>query len=629
MQQGSPDLPIMANNGAIFSDVAMKPKLGYGMTFGHLECQSTRKNNWEKLKDARAPAVYSGAAVAAAGAVYVFGGQTPHSLTDERVRTACLYRLTDQWALLEAAGPCVRMGHLLAPLESGFLLFGGMTAKRELQKAWDQDFYLDDLWLFRDGVWREVKTEGAKPAARSNCGFCVGDGRLYLWGGYGCFEDGSVWSLDLSTVNSSSRWEEITPVNPIKRRLNHSMFYFAGSVYIWGGEDKLRLCPNDLWGLNLTTHIWARVVDSNAPSSRRCHRAVRVNDSLLVLGGLSLCKKPLREVYGLCLRTWRWTPLLRLALPTPLFDFQVADSETEKVRTIYLVSGRTSLEGLPTRSSYRVQLARGSHRVDDALITAPLRRLLNQADAQSRHQEELQALKAALEKQKSRATAAEERVDQLLSEKCALEAETESAAGEIERLKLQLRDQQEDSAQEATRQSAEIYTLADALATSREVGAHTSVQSEALERMVEKLTAREQEAKLQMARLRDELESSRINNRATAAQAATLTDAATERERHLRRRLEELEEEVLSLHQAERPAEVEREQPVGVSRLTSLLVASQEEVDDMHQEVTVLRKQCSTLRETVTRAERQLREEQSLRLEAEELCEEWRSQRNW
>ncbi|KAH0476340.1 MAG: hypothetical protein KVP17_003545 [Porospora cf. gigantea B] len=626
MQQGSPDVPIMANNGAIFSDV-MKTELGNGIKFGPLERQSTRKNNWEKLKDARAPAVYSGAAVAVAGAIYVFGGQASHSLTDERVRTAHLYRLTDQWTLLEATGPCVRMGHLLAPVDNGFLLFGGMTAKRELHKAWNQDFYLDDLWLFQDGAWREVKTQGARPAARSHCGSCVGDGRLYVWGGYGCFEDGSVWSLDLSTVNASSRWEEIAPVNPIKRRLNHSMFHFASSIYVWGGEDKLRMCANDLWGLDLTTRTWTRVVDSNAPPSRRCHRTIRVNDSLLILGGLSPCKKPLREVYSLCLRTWRWTPLIRLALPTPIFDFQVADSESDTLRTIYLVSGRISLEGLPTRSSYRVQLARGNHRLDDALITAPLRRLL-QRGAQSRHQEELQALRAALEKQKSCTAAAEGRVDELRREKRGLETETENAAGEIERLELQLRGQREESALEATRQRAEMNALADALAASRQVRSHNAVQAEAWERMVEQLTAGAQEAKLQIARLRDELEVSRVNERATAAQAATESDAAMERERHLQHRVEELEEEVLSLHQAERPAEIVRERPVDISRLTSLLVASKEEVADMHYEVTVLRKQCSSLRETVSRTERELREEQSLRLEAEELCEEWR-ERNW
>lgn len=139
---------------------------------------------------------------------------------------------------------------------------------------------MNDLWTFNTTtmLWKEHKTTGVMPTARSNCTahYDLHTDSFIVFGGGGPNKKrfNSLSVLDWS----SKEWTELEPKTDQPapwERTYHSSSLMYPYLVVFGGEGIADL--DDLWVFDLRTHLWKEItVDLKKPHpcARRFHTSV-------------------------------------------------------------------------------------------------------------------------------------------------------------------------------------------------------------------------------------------------------------------------------------------------------------------------------------------------------------------
>lgn len=203
----------------------------------------------------------------------------------------------EKWEKLNSGGvpPSPRTGASMVwdSRNNRVILFGGQSYKGDV--VWN-----NDVWIFEDNYWTELKLEGRVPEKRSfhSAVWDSKNDRMLIFEGYGeeTFRN-DLWGFD------GNGWTELTlRENHIKERHAHTavwdsknnrMFIFGGYVdkaYISKGEmspdEERHVYMNDLWGFDGNGLVEFPLSD-NIPPERHGHTAVwdSANNRMLIFAG--------------------------------------------------------------------------------------------------------------------------------------------------------------------------------------------------------------------------------------------------------------------------------------------------------------------------------------------------------
>jgi hypothetical protein len=88
-------------------------------------------------------------------------------------------------------------------------------------------------------------------------------------------------------------------------RSGHSMVYFSGALYIFGGVRQTGAFLSDLWKFDLSTNIWTRMTPSGIfPRARSEHAMFVFNSKIYVLGGFGGSYRNDLIVYDPIVNSW-------------------------------------------------------------------------------------------------------------------------------------------------------------------------------------------------------------------------------------------------------------------------------------------------------------------------------------
>ena len=236
------------------------------MIYGDMFVFDTIANSWSKI-EASGPtpsARYSmGFTSTPDGQVYVFGG------TDGSVELGDLYKYdpsTNSWNSIVTTGfspsPRSRMGFAAVP-DGKIFMFGGASSNTPSDNL--ADFACFDPV---SGTWTSISPSGPLPAARMELGLTsTADGKLYLFGGQSSivYDYGDFWQFD----PAANSWSQvIVPGSPSARQA----FGFAssrdGMIFVYGGYyyDQYRYL-GDFYRFDSVSMEW---VDCNLPTVQSC-----------------------------------------------------------------------------------------------------------------------------------------------------------------------------------------------------------------------------------------------------------------------------------------------------------------------------------------------------------------------
>uniref|UniRef100_A0A915ADL9 Farnesylated proteins-converting enzyme 2 n=1 Tax=Parascaris univalens TaxID=6257 RepID=A0A915ADL9_PARUN len=231
---------------------------------------------------------YGHTVVAYEGKAYLWGGRN-----DEYGASAQMHVFDPEsckWSLVERYGPCppARDGHSAVVVGSVMYVFGGFE---EESQRFSRETYAFD---FKTLQWSELRTTGAAPQWRDFHTACAIGKKMYIFGGrsdqLGQFHSSRdiycdrLKVLDLETA----QWQEpnVTGDRPSGRR-SHSAWSYKGRMYIFGGYlGTVNQHLGDLYEYDPATSNWKCLHPyGDAPSPRRRHCTVLVNNRLFLFGG--------------------------------------------------------------------------------------------------------------------------------------------------------------------------------------------------------------------------------------------------------------------------------------------------------------------------------------------------------
>ena len=97
----------------------------------------------------------------------------------------------------------------------------------------------------------------------------------------------SVFSSNRSSTTPTIRDYSINATTPTERS-GHTIVYFSGDLYMFGGTDTTGTFQSDLWRLNLTTNMWTQLAPTGTPLSARAGHGMFVfNSKIYILAGNS------------------------------------------------------------------------------------------------------------------------------------------------------------------------------------------------------------------------------------------------------------------------------------------------------------------------------------------------------
>lgn len=182
--------------------------------------------------------------------------------------------------------PLARQGHALAAGDGAVFLFGGETDDSELR-------LLNDLWVWRDGVWQWLASNGPSPRSWAALAYDEQRHELILFGGWnGLSELNDTW------VWRDGQWSRRTPAQSPPARRRHTMAYHppSGQIVLFGGSAGTLL--GDTWVWNGET--WTNLTTLSGPSARRSHAMAydAPTGQIVLFGG--------RDATGARADTWVW-----------------------------------------------------------------------------------------------------------------------------------------------------------------------------------------------------------------------------------------------------------------------------------------------------------------------------------
>lgn len=153
--------------------------------------------------------------------------------------------------------------------------------------------------------WSKIVLDRARPPGRHSHAMVIYNNDVYIFGGRGsggeALNDVWIFSTDIN------EWEMIETGGGPSGRYYHTGVINDNCLYVFGGFNSTT-CFNELWLLNLDTHVWKRVAPSNniAPCKRYGHIACIRNDDMFVLGGMMDQRTHLNDMwrYNMSRNVW-------------------------------------------------------------------------------------------------------------------------------------------------------------------------------------------------------------------------------------------------------------------------------------------------------------------------------------
>lgn len=165
--------------------------------------------------------------------------------------------------------------------EAKLLIFGGYT-----EKGYSNELYEIDLFTFKA---KRIKTkEENTPSPRENFAIAFQNKRLWIFGG---FQQGGVVNDVYSIDTISYKWLKVETQGSSPKPRQGPAYVRAGNrLYIAGGCDpRTNSCFNDFHILNLESLFWTEVL-SSSKDLRGEHSMVFFRGSLYTFGGCEMFK---------------------------------------------------------------------------------------------------------------------------------------------------------------------------------------------------------------------------------------------------------------------------------------------------------------------------------------------------
>ena len=293
---------------------------GYGCSLpvSHSNISLSSGARWFDIMPAdtgfRARTSHAGVFIDSEKCLYLFGGNTLHSVLDEFIK----YDFTQsQWVEVhkQLPWPKGRHSHAMCEYGSKIYLFGGVL---------DNGHHSNELWVYdiKANLWTDKTKESVSmvtPTAVASHTLTVADGSVYLFGGR--TEEGQfvsdMYRLRLNT--SDLHWTRVTPrggMHELRRLAGHSAVFHQESlsILVFGGfmPDTARFPSrtNTLHVFHIKEEYWTeleykesklspmlKLEHHGKPQLRALHGAVILGNYLVVYGGNSHIHHDLEVCY--------------------------------------------------------------------------------------------------------------------------------------------------------------------------------------------------------------------------------------------------------------------------------------------------------------------------------------------
>ena len=145
----------------------------------------------------------------------------------------------------------------------------------------------NDVWSSADGENWSLETDNAGWARREGHQALLHNGRLYVLGGYGSYENGSSYRNDVWSAVDGQNWSLETANAGWVKRKEHQALSHNGRLYVLGGQTGISpYRQNDVWS-SADGKNWSLETANAGWADRYGHQALSYNGRLYVLGGIA------------------------------------------------------------------------------------------------------------------------------------------------------------------------------------------------------------------------------------------------------------------------------------------------------------------------------------------------------
>lgn len=204
--------------------------------------------------------------------------------------------------------PLTNFSSVFVPYIDKIIVFGGSGRFGKYNTLYTLDFNgLEPNWTLKE-------TSKTAPIARINHTLVNNDKFCYLFGGEtsGYMTSFSNEFYELNCDNWS--WKKL-PNGP-QERAGHSSVIVDDYLYIYGGYNS-ETTFSDLWKYNFKTEEWKKLDLISQPKGRAFQLMYysEITQQIYVLGGISLSKTPLKEIWSFNVKSETWNELYFKILP--------------------------------------------------------------------------------------------------------------------------------------------------------------------------------------------------------------------------------------------------------------------------------------------------------------------------
>ena len=155
------------------------------------------------------------------------------------------------------------------------------------------------------------------PEGREQFSICIKNKNIILSGGLSTqMKEMNIWSLNIKKIE----WTKINILGKSNCRFGHTTIYDQQKIYFYGGRIKEQN-TSVLVGLEIYSFIdnkFSTPYFLNKPPDRHDHIALKINNEMLIHGGIGLNNQILSDCYILNLQTLKWfEPIINRYSPKP------------------------------------------------------------------------------------------------------------------------------------------------------------------------------------------------------------------------------------------------------------------------------------------------------------------------
>ena len=215
-----------------------------------------------------------------------------------------------QWESITPKGQGALTGkishHKPAVFGHTVVVFGGNNEFDNATDAFEYDT--------NKNTWHKMKQTGDVPKPRDDHSLSQIDGESFII--FGGFVEGSrvneayVGKKNGQTIEWSML-KEVSPVTPCIRA-SHSSVVYNGKFFVFGGQDDDTNKLNDLWELDLKTHVWKQIElpeGSTIPTERSGQTSDLYNGQMYIFGGILELTKELNDLLIFDFKSGKFTSI--------------------------------------------------------------------------------------------------------------------------------------------------------------------------------------------------------------------------------------------------------------------------------------------------------------------------------